>query len=186
MVLNLKFIIILFVSIWLLAIILLHFLKPCFTPYNHTCSEYAIGKFGFIMNIAFFSMGIANILLAFNFLQKNNIFIGVLFIIIALGFIGLGIFKADLTISDTSETTTGRIHLLFGFIAMLTINIATFVLANKRNGWILASICAVSFIIFIISLNIKAPMFFGIAQRIFIFIMTIWFFYVAIKLDVIN
>jgi hypothetical protein len=185
-----EFVIPFFVAIWLLAIILLHFLKPDFTPYNHTCSEYAIGKFGFIMNIAFFSMATANILLAFSFIQKNNIFIGVLFGFIALGFIGLGIFRADLTISDTPETTTGKIHLLFGFIAMLTINVLSFVLAGKEKTdialWILASICVASFIVFVISSNIEAPVFFGIAQRIYISILTIWFLYIAIKLDVFN
>ena len=185
-----EFAIIFFVAIWFLAIIVLHFLKPDFTPYIHTCSEYAIGKFGFIMNIAFFSMATANILLAFSFIQKDNIFIGILFGFIALGFIGLGIFRADLTISDTTETTTGRIHLFFGFISMLTINILSFVLADKEKTdivlWILASICVASFIFFIISINMKTPVFFGIAQRVFISITTIWFLYIALKLDVFN
>ena len=181
-----EFVILFFVVIWLLAIILLHFLKPDFTPYNHTCSEYAIGRFGFIMNIAFFAMAAASILLAFSFIQNSSIFIGILFGLIALGYIGLGIFRADLTISDTPETTTGRIHLLFGLIAMLTINVLSFVLASKVQTdialWILASICVVSFIIFIISINIETPIFFGIAQRIYLSIATIWFLYFAIKL----
>jgi hypothetical protein len=185
-----EFVILFFVAIWLLAIILLHFLKPDFTPCNHTCSEYAIGKFGFIMNIAIFSMATANILLAFSFIQENNVFIGVLFSFIASGFIGLGIFRADLTVSDSPETTTGRIHLLFGFIAMLTINVLSFVLAGKEQTdialWILASICVASFTVFVISLNIKAPVFFGIAQRIYISVLTVWFLYIAIKLDVFN
>ena len=188
--LTMRFVVLFLVAIWLLAVISLHFLKPDFTPNNHTCSEYAIGKFGFIMNIAFFAMAIANILLAFSFIHKNNIFTGVLFAIIALGFIGLGIFRADLTISDIPETTTGRIHLLFGFIAMFTINVLTFILAGKEIAdivlWILASICAASFIVFVISSNIEAPVFFGIAQRIYLSIATIWFLYIAIKLDVFN
>jgi hypothetical protein len=178
---ELKYIIVSFVAIWFFAVLSLHFLKRDFTPNNHTCSEYANGKFGFIMVIAFFAMASANILLSVEFIQ-NNKFIGVLFAVIALGFIGLGIFRADLTISDTPETTKGRIHLLFGSIAMLTIIIAAFVLASRNKdvvSWILASICIISFINFIISMNIKKPVFFGIAQRIFLFIVTIWFLYVG-------
>jgi hypothetical protein len=177
-----KYIILSFVAVWFLGVFSLHFLKPDFTPFNHTCSEYAIGKFGFIMNISFFALATANVLLAVRFM-KENIFVGVLFAVIALGFVGLGIFRADLTISDTPETTGGRIHLLFGFIAMFTVNVATFVLAGKNADvalWISAGVCAASFITFIISMNIKTPVFFGIAQRVFMFAMTIWFGYVSI------
>jgi hypothetical protein len=181
-----NFIICGFVAFWFLCLFLLHFLKSDFTPYNHTCSEYANGQFGFIMNIAFFALAITNILLAIKFIKQNNIFMGVLFCIIAVGFIGLGIFKADITISTDKETTQGRIHLLFGFIAMFTINIATFVLASKNIDivlWLFASVCVASFVLFIITMNIKAPVFFGISQRIFMAIFTAWFFYVAFNLQ---
>jgi len=140
------------------------------------------------MVIAFFAMAIANILLAFCSIQKSDIFIGILFAIIAVGYIGLGTFIADITISDTPETTAGKIHLFFGFIAMLTINITTFVLASKIKSdvalWIFAISCIISFIIFIVSMNIKSPVFFGIAQRIYLSIATIWFFYITIKMDI--
>jgi hypothetical protein len=175
--------IILFIAIWFLSLLSLHFLKKDFTPYNHTCSEYANGKLGFIMNIAFFAMAIANILFAVRF-WNNNLFVGVLFAVIAVGFIGLGTFKADIIISN-KETAMGRIHLLFGFIAMLAINIATFALASQNSDillWIFAWIVVLSFLFFVISLNIKTPICFGIAQRVFMLIITIWFCYAAIKL----
>jgi hypothetical protein len=68
---------------------------------------------------------------------------------------------------------------------MITINIATFILASKNNDimlWIFAGLCIISFITLIISLAIETPVFFGIAQRVFLFMVTIWFLYVSIRI----
>ena len=176
-------IILFFVCLWLFSLVALHFLKVDFKPYNHTCSEYAIGKFGFIMNIAFYSMMIANILIAVDFWSRN-ILISILFIIVAVGYLGLGIWKADLTISTEKETKKGRLHLLAGFITMIFTIVLTFVISNQNTDNILCffSFCSVmSWIGFIVTMNIKKPIIFGISQRLFLLIITIWTVYITVN-----
>ena len=169
-------IILFFVCLWLFSIVLLHFLKADFTPHNHTCSEYVIGKFGFIMNIAFYSMMIANILIAINFWSKN-IITSILFIVVAIGYLGLGVWKADLTISDEKETKMGRCHLLAGFTSTVFTIVLTFVIASQNTCsilWIFAICSLISWLGFAATMNIKKPVIFGISQRLFLLIITIW------------
>ena len=175
-------IILFFICLWLFLLALLHFLKKDFKPNNHTCSEYAIGKFGFIMNIAFYSMMIANVLIAINFWGKN-IITSILFLIVAIGYLGLGTWKADLTISTEKETKVGRMHLLAGFISMLFTIILAFVIAiqNTDNILCIFAFCSlISWLGFIATMNIKKPIIFGIAQRLFILIITIWTIYITV------
>ena len=170
-----------FIGLWIFLLVLLHFLKTDFEPHNHTCSEYAIGKYGTLMNIAFYSMMIANILIAINFWSKNTV-TSILFIIVALGYLGLGVWKADLTISTEKETMAGKLHLLAGFITMVFTIVLTFVLANKNTDitlWIFAISSLISWLGFIVTMNIKKPIIFGISQRLFLLIITIWILYIT-------
>ena len=175
-------IIMVFVVIWLFLLVILHFLTANFKPHNHTCSEYAIGKFGFLMNVAFFSMMIANALLAKEFWSKQSI-TSILFLIVAVGYFGLGIWKADLTISTEKETKNGKLHLLAGFITMLFTIVLSFVIASQNKNrflWIFSFCSLISWLGFIVTMNIKKPIIFGIAQRIYIFIISIWTIYISV------
>ncbi len=161
-----------FTSIWLILLILLHFLKSDFKPNSHTCSEYAIGKYGWLMQIAFFSMAFSYLLISINLHS-------VLFGIACLGWIGLGVWKADFTLQQIGEKATkqGRLHLLFGLIAMISIDILAFVIPISYLAWFIL----LSHIAFIVSMNIKKPIIFGIIQRIYILLITFWTIIIMMK-----
>jgi hypothetical protein len=165
-----------FILLWFALLVLLHFLKPNFNPSSHTCSEYAIGKFGFLMQIAFFAMAAGNLLIAILFWQSKTV-ATILFSVVSLGFVGLGIWRADLTISEEKETTAGKLHLLSGFVAMVLIDVLSVVFAAQYQSILLVTLAALiiaSHIAFIASMNIMRITVFGIAQRVYIALITIW------------
>ncbi|MCZ7404109.1 MAG: DUF998 domain-containing protein, partial [Candidatus Methanoperedens sp.] len=112
----------------------LHIIKPEFDPSWHFISEYEIGKNGWIMQLAFFSLALGNIaLFAAIRSQIRDIWgrIGLALLLVgAVGLVIAGIFITDpVTASHDSLTTSGNLHSLGG-----TLGIAGF-FANLIIGW---------------------------------------------------
>src|SRR4026209_2939650 len=50
---------VIFISLFAIVIIVLHFLRPGTDPFSRPTSEYAVGEYGWMMSTAFISMSIA-------------------------------------------------------------------------------------------------------------------------------
>lgn len=115
----------------------LHFIKPELDPSWHFISEYAIGRHGWIMVLAFLSLAISYVSLFVALLSQLRTLAGriglAMLLVSALGLIIAAIFTTDpITVSEDDVTTEGTLHNLGG-----TLDIAM-PFAAALIGWSLA------------------------------------------------
>jgi hypothetical protein len=119
---------------FLALLFLLHFLEPEFDPSWRVISEYELGRYGWMMTLAFFCWGgsvLALLVALWNSLRTTGGKIGrwwLLFIGIAL--FGAGIFKTN-AITDPPTSTAHNLHTLCGAIVILTFPIAASLVAGS-------------------------------------------------------
>ena len=109
-------------ALFVIALFTLHFLKPEFDPKWRMISEYEIGKYGFVMRVAFFLWGIgvlATLIRMNNVPSGFSILIFIWLVIIVIALFGAGIFKTDPIVKSTNSLTNA-IHTLCGTIVILT------------------------------------------------------------------
>ena len=116
-----------FASLFLIILALLHFLKPELQPHWRMISEYEIGRFGWLMQAAFFCWGLsvfALLMVIWPSLESMGGLIGRWwFVVIGLALIGAGIFKTN-AITDESTNLPNTLHALCGVLVILTFPIA--------------------------------------------------------------
>jgi hypothetical protein len=126
-----------------LLLIVLIFLRPDLPVYSTTISEWAIGRFGWLMQGAFFTSALGYLFLGLAIRDEIQGFWGktglVLLFICFLGTAGVGIFVTNPYPPDLTITTT-LIHTISGTLSMLLLPIAAvligFNLARKNAAWI--------------------------------------------------
>jgi hypothetical protein len=127
----------------LLLIVALHFLKPEFDPSWRFLSEYANGKFGWIMRLSFFSMAIscASLFLAIRSDVKTlggKVGLGFL-LATTLGLTIAGMFSMDLITTPPDQVTrAGSLHGLGSMIGIPSLPIAAILLSvslTHNPGW---------------------------------------------------
>jgi NAD/NADP transhydrogenase beta subunit len=111
------------VCAFLTILVLLHFLKPELDPSWRMISEYEIGRFGWMMRLAFFCWGASVLALTIAIgpsLQHTSGTIGRWwFILIAIALFGAGVFKSN-AITDRTPGRANTLHTLCGMIVILT------------------------------------------------------------------
>ncbi len=122
-----------FACLFILTLAVLHYLEPEFDPKWRMISEYEIGKYGFLMQGAFWAWGASVLFMAiviWNFVSTAGGIIGwVIFIIIVLALAGAGYFKTN-AITDNSTSRDNTIHSACGAVVILTFPIASTLVAN--------------------------------------------------------
>jgi hypothetical protein len=108
---------------FLVVLVLLHFLKRELDPAWRMISEYEIGRFGWMMRLAFFCWGASVLALTIAIrpsLQHTSGTIGRWwFILIAIALFGAGVFKTN-PITDSTPSVVNTLHVLCGAIVILT------------------------------------------------------------------
>jgi hypothetical protein len=123
-----------------LLLVLLHFLKPENDPSWRMISEYEIGRYGWLMRLAFFCWSIGFVSLAVALWQRASVLAEGLLAIVAISLVGAGIFAADpITMHRDSQTRAGKLHSLFGVLAVLGIPITATVVDWSLSGIPLAA-----------------------------------------------
>jgi hypothetical protein len=148
----------------------LHFIKPELDPSWNFISEYQVGRFGWLMQLAFISLGVSCLLLAMGLWNELSTVgkIGLILLLITAGgmFIG-GIFKTDaLNTSQEHLTMSGNLHQLGAMLdqlpfAALLVTIALFKKPNwKADRWLLIIILILvwfGFVYFVRSVMVQFP-----------------------------
>lgn len=103
-------------------ILLLHILEPQFAPSWRMLSEYALGQYGWLMNLAFRSLGVGTMVLIAVIWPYSNTFAGRIGLFFLMVF-AVAVFSASFFITDpithTGATThIGAIHNACGFTAI--------------------------------------------------------------------
>jgi hypothetical protein len=155
--------------VYQLLLILLIVLRPDLPVYSTTISEWAIGKYGGLMVLAFIISALSYLFLSLSLKKEVNGRWGktgiVLLFICFMGTLGVGLFITDPYPPDFTLPTT-LIHTLAGTLAMVFLPFAALIiclnLANKNATWInhkrilkvLAFLPLVAFIGFNVHLNL--------------------------------
>jgi len=131
-------------SLFVILLVLLHFLEPEFDPSWRLISEYELGNYGWLMRIAFYSLAVGSISL-FVAIRSQIRGIGgviglVLLLVIAVGLALGGFFTTDpITTPADAHSTSGSLHGLGGGLSFPFIPIAalliTLNLARRNQAW---------------------------------------------------
>ncbi|MBC7827883.1 MAG: DUF998 domain-containing protein [Chitinophagaceae bacterium] len=111
-------------ALFLILLVVLHLIKPEFDPSWRFISEYAIGSYGWMMVLAFFSLALSYISLFIAIRsQVTGTIAGriglILMLISAAGLIIAGIFTTDpITAKADEHTTSGSLHNIGGMLGM--------------------------------------------------------------------
>lgn len=107
-------------ALWLLIILLLHFIKPELDPRTCMISEYARAPHGWIMQLAFFCMALSCGVLAVALWTLPLLIGPALLAICSVGFAGAGIFVTDpVSLAQKTQTRSGALHVLFAFVVIV-------------------------------------------------------------------
>ena len=187
------------VTLFVLLLTILHFIEPEFEPTKHLISEYELGKFGWLMSLAFFSLAIgvfSTVLSTWSYIKTKGSFIGRwFFIIISIALVGAGIFYPYVV-----PNTASKIHTLCGVTVIFIFPIAALLYNKglKRNqSWIDSKkttsiatwIVWIGFLGFFGSLIIfhpesgsdKTGLIVGLQNRFMMFTYSLWLFIIALK-----
>ena len=118
---------IVFAAIFLTILFLLHFLKRELNPSWRMISEYEIGRFGWMMRLAFFSWGASVLAMLITIWPSLQPISGTIsrwwFVLIVIALFGAGIFKTN-PITENTPNRVNTIHTICGAIVILTFPIA--------------------------------------------------------------
>jgi hypothetical protein len=180
----------------------LHILKPEYDPSWRMVSEYGIGRFGWAMQLAFFSLAIASlsaIAAVWSDVKSIAGYVGqVCLLIAATGMTLGGIFVSDpITTDPDALSASGRMHILGAQLGIPSIPLAMTLISGaltRRNvaraaarlslwltvGFVWLSFGALVFLAFAVAKGTLGPdVFIGWPNRLFIVGYSLWLMVVA-------
>jgi Protein of unknown function (DUF998) len=103
-----------------ILLILLHFLKPENDPSWRMISEYQIGRYGWLMQLAFFCWSLGVFGLVAELSQHIPLVTDILLAVIAASIFGAGVFVTDPTTTPNKmQSRASKLHTLFGMITII-------------------------------------------------------------------
>jgi hypothetical protein len=153
---------------FLILLAALHFIKPEFDPSWRMISEYEIGRFGWIMQLAFLCMALSYVSLVVAIRSQLRTIGGklglALLLVSALGITIAAIFTTDpITIRPDAITPSGRLHGLGFLLGIPTFPIAATLISwslTRNQGWssarrslvLVACLVWLSLLVFVVSM----------------------------------
>ena len=179
--------------VFLVVTFALHFVQPDYDASKKYVSEFILGEYGWLLNIAIVGnlIGCGAFTLAFYFFHKSQkSLICLVCLCVATLSVITNFFPTD--IHGNAVTISGHIHNIGAFIGTLAIFpvMIIFPYQLKKVGMLkgiyvllilLMLLAPVSFLLLLIIAN-SAPSFIGISQRIFAFIIMLWLILAAYRL----
>ena len=126
--------------LFIVLLVLLHFINPTLDPSWNFISEYEVGPWGWLMQMAFLSLSLSCIFMVMALWNKLNVLGKIGFIMLLLSAIGMiiaAIFKTDpLNTAPRFQTQAGKLHQMGAMLdqipfAAILITIALF----KKKDW---------------------------------------------------
>lgn len=181
---------------FVLLVVALHALEPSFSPVRNAVSEYANGRFGVLLAVAFILRGAASLALsaglALTLAPSRWSWPGLL----ALALYGLTSILAAIFPTDpagVAPTLTGTIHLRAGTIAFVSVAAAALALAFAfardtrwqafvAVAWVLAALLLVEVVVVIGVFITPHSGVFGAVERVFAATVAVWLIAVALHI----
>ena len=182
--------------IYLVLFVTMHLLPTGYNPIRHAVSDYAVGKYGTLFRVAFWSSALNVLALAIGLAvgvgvpplaSKDLVYLG----LIAFARLAMSLFPTD--IEGKRLTRTGILHYVFAILAFafayMAISDLTPVL-QTLNPWqqvkeplaILAWIVLPALILVVVTLLRPLRRVFGLCERLFLLTTNVWFILVSLLL----
>ena len=176
------------------ALILLHGLRPDYTPVDHMISDYAVGRFGWVMTTAFVAVSAGCLTLGVGMaLGGPRSLPGraamLLLWVATIGLLVTAMFPTDLEAAAT--TATGNIHTASFLVNIFSLILSALLFAVsfhqsedwRSYRWIglgLAIALLAAFVAQFLTLHRGAP--YGWTNRLFVAVLIVWFLSTAARL----
>jgi hypothetical protein len=129
--------------VFVVLLVVLHFMKPEFHPSWRFISEYAIGDYGWVMMLAFISMAISCAALFVATRSQIPTLLGrigmALLLLVSVALVAAGLFAMDpITATPDQLTTHGKIHGLASMIGVPGLPIAAVLISwslSRNQAW---------------------------------------------------
>ena len=180
---------------FVVAVVLLHILRPDLNPIRHAVSNYAVGPFGLLMTTAFFMLALSDFALAQGFVRalpnSKRACISVLLLNLAgVGMVVTGIFQGDVKSLHPPGTITSLIHWSGAGVSFLSLMIAAFLISScfktdvrwqlfRYSAFVLPVIIVFALVVFGMFAIIGWV---GIGERIYIASCVLWLLHVSLQL----
>lgn len=177
-----------------MAVVILHVLRPELNPITHAVSNYAIGAFGLLMTVAFFTLALSEFALALglarSLVASTQARISVLLLRFAgAGMVVTGIFPGDVKSPHPPGTLPSLIHWIGAGSSFLSLMIAAFLLSNcfkmdthwqgfYRPSFVLSVTIVLALAVFGLFVSIGWV---GMGERIYIAASVLWLLYVSVQ-----
>lgn len=127
--------------IFLLLLVLLHFLKPELDPSWRMISEYEIGKYGFLMRIAFGFLSLSCFSLTVVIWNQVSFIADIILVIVSCGPLGAAVFATDpISTPINSMSNASKLHTIFGIIFIFGYPIVITIVSLSKNIFFSGSI----------------------------------------------
>lgn len=183
---------------FVVILIVLHGLRPDYTPIDHMISDYAVGRFGGLMTSAFMAMSLGCLCLSLGLWRDGprtaTSLIGRIFLLVVfVGALVTAAFATDL--EGLPDTQHGNIHTISFLVNVVGILLAALTLSFSFGAdarWkrfrpaalILAFLLIIAFVGQFLTLHRGMP--YGITNRIFVTVMMVWLIAVAWRLRTVS
>jgi Protein of unknown function (DUF998) len=177
-----------------IALLMLHLLRPDYVPATNFISNYAVGRYGWIMTTWFLATSCGLAMLAMGLyrdgLRSIAACLGLFLLVIAsIGLVVSAIFPTD--VPGAPSTRSGDIHDMSFLVNVGSIFIATVLLSAgfsdhptwrsfRRTAWMLTALILLGFAVQFLTLHKGMP--YGLANRFFVIVLFTWLFAVSFRL----
>jgi hypothetical protein len=183
-----------FFGFFAIVIIAFHFINPAYNPSTSFISEYAVGRYGALMSLAFITLGVGSLLLVaglyYGLPQSARSTLGLVLISLwAICLVIAGLINTDA--QGVAQTAKGQMHDKAVLLAFVVIVVGSFLMLRfkRDDDWqsfyqislLISIFMALAVIDFIISFVIGTSSV-GIVQRVFVGIVLMWLIAVAKRL----
>ncbi len=176
-------------AFFLLANVALHLLRRDLNPATHYISEYAVGRFGWLMSTALVVLGVGTIALAVVMHAMMNTTwlarIGTVVLFVSgLSTILTGLFRTD--VAGQPSTIAGAIHGRAAFIAILceaiSVLIFTGAFFHDRRWHSFRLVSLVFSVVVVISGALLPVVQRGTGERLLVYTLVLWLFVAALRM----
>jgi Protein of unknown function (DUF998) len=160
--------------LFLILLVALHFLEPEYAPSWRMVSEYLLGNYGWVMQLAFLSMALSCVTCFFavrSYIQTRGGNIGLVILLVTAAALITAAFSAidPITASKNALTTHGNIHALASMIGVPGLPLAALLISRSlahNPGWFSArralfwatSLAWISLLLMVLTVAVMLPL----------------------------
>ncbi|NYF53613.1 DUF998 domain-containing protein [Tunturiibacter gelidoferens] len=176
-----------------LALLLLHVLRPDYAPAHHMISDYAVGPYGWVMTTFFLAMSGGCLMLLLGLVRSGPNLVAARIGTLLLGVASIGLVVSAIFPTDVRLplTRTGEIHDMSFYVNIGSIVLAIVLLSvsfgsqlrwrpYRRTALILAALVVLAVVLQFLTLHKGAP--YGLANRLAVTVLLAWLLATSIRL----